>query len=63
MVQLQACTDDFMRFAVNGQMQIPPDTTALYAVLFDFPFAFTEALQAGGINHQMCNSPQVGDRH
>ena len=34
-------------------MQLSPDTTALFAVLSDFPFAFTKDLQPGGINHQM----------
>ena len=34
-------------------MQLPPDTTAFFAVFFDFPFAFTKDLQPGGINHQM----------
>lgn len=34
---------------------LPPDTTALFAVFFDFPFTFTKKLQPGGINHQMRN--------
>ncbi len=34
-------------------MQLSPDTTAFFAVFFDFPFAFTKDLQPGGINHQM----------
>ena len=38
--------------AVNCQMQLTPDT-AFLAMLFDFPLAFTEDLQPGGINHQM----------
>ena len=42
-----------MCFAVNGQMQLSPYTTAFFAVFFDFPFAFTKDLQPGGINHQM----------
>ncbi|ORM91370.1 hypothetical protein HA46_18360 [Pantoea septica] len=42
-----------MCFAVNGQMQLPPDSTAFFAVFFDFPFAFTKDLQPGRINHQM----------
>lgn len=42
-----------MRLRINGQMQLPPDTLSLFAVLSDFPFAFTEDLQAGGVNHQM----------
>ena len=42
-----------MRFAVNGQMQLPPDTAAFFAMFSDFPFDFTEDLQPGGINHQM----------
>ena len=44
-----------MCFAVNGQMQLSPDTTALFAVLFDFPLTFTEGFQPCGINHQMRN--------
>ncbi len=36
-------------------MQLSPDTTALFAVLSDFPFAFTKDLQPGGINHQVCD--------
>jgi hypothetical protein len=47
-------------FAVNGQMQLTPDTTAFFAMLFDFPFAFTKDLQPGGINHQMCDFTRVG---
>ena len=42
-----------MCFAVNGEMQLSPYTTAFFAVFFDFPFAFTKDLQPGGINHQM----------
>ncbi len=34
-------------------MQLTPDTTAFFAVFFDFPFASTKDLQPGGINHQM----------
>ncbi len=34
-------------------MQLSPDTTALFAVLSDFPFAFTKDLQPGGINHRV----------
>ena len=34
-------------------MQLTPDTAAFLAMLFDFPLAFTEDLQPGGINHQM----------
>ena len=33
-------------------MQLSPDTTALFAVLSDFPFAFTKTFQPGGINHR-----------
>ncbi len=44
-----------MCVAVNCQMQLSPDTTALFAVLSDFPFAFTKDLQPGGINHQVCD--------
>jgi hypothetical protein len=39
--------------AVNCQMQLSPYTTAFFAIVFDFPFAFTKDLQPGGINHQM----------
>lgn len=46
-------SDDFMCFAVNAQMQFPPNTAAFFAVFSDFPFAFTEDLQPGGINHKM----------
>jgi hypothetical protein len=31
-----------MCVAVNSKMQLSPDTTALFAVLSDFPFAFTK---------------------
>lgn len=48
-----------MCFAVNGQMQLPPDTAAFFAVFPDFPFAFTEDLKPGGINHQMRDLPRV----
>lgn len=44
-----------MCVAVNGQMQLPPDSTAFFAVLFDFPFPFTKDLQPDGINHQACD--------
>ena len=47
------CADNFMCVRINRQMQLPPDTTAFFAVLFNFPFAFTEDLQACRINHQM----------
>ena len=40
---------------VNSQMQFSPDTTALFAVLFDFPLTFTEGFQPCVINHQMRN--------
>ena len=40
---------------VNSQMQFSPDTTALFAVLFDFPLTFSEGFQPCGINHQMRN--------
>lgn len=33
-----------MCVAVNSKMQLSPDTTALFAVLSDFPFAFTKDL-------------------
>lgn len=46
-----------MCFTVNGQMQLPPDTAAFFAVFSDFPFAFTGDLQLGGINHQMRDFP------
>lgn len=42
-----------MCVAINSQMQLSLDTTALFAVFFDFPFTFTKNLQPGGINHQM----------
>jgi len=38
-----------MRVHINGQMQFSPDTTALFAVLFDFPLALPENFQAGGV--------------
>ena len=40
---------------VNSQMQFPPDTTAIFAALFDFPLTFTEDFKPCGINHQMRN--------
>ncbi len=49
-----------MCFTVNGEMQLTPDTAAFLAMLFDFPLAFTEDLQPGGINHQMCDFTLVG---
>jgi hypothetical protein len=33
-----------MCVAVNSKMQLSPDTTALFAVLSDFPFTFTKDL-------------------
>ena len=42
-------------FTVNGEMQLTPDTAAFLAMLFDFPLAFTEDLQPGGINYQVCD--------
>lgn len=44
-----------MCFAVNGQVELPPDSTALFAVFFDLPLAFTEDLHHGGVKHQMRN--------
>jgi hypothetical protein len=44
-----------MRTRINSQMQFSPDTTALFAVLFDFPLLLTEAFKAGGANNQMRN--------
>jgi len=41
--------DNLMRVHINGQMQFSPDTTALFAVLFDFPLALPENFQAGGV--------------
>ena len=38
--------------AIDSKMQLSPDTMPVFAVLFDFPFAFTKDLQSGGINHQ-----------
>lgn len=35
------------------QMQLSPDMAAFFAVFFDFPLAFTEDLQPGGINHRV----------
>ncbi len=50
-----------MCFTVNGEMQLTPDTAAFLAMLFDFPLAFTEDLQPGGINYQVCDfTPRVG---
>ncbi|GKJ62243.1 hypothetical protein NUKP32_54420 [Klebsiella variicola] len=42
-----------MCVAVNCQMELPPGTPPFFAVFFDFPLAFTEDLQSGGVNHQM----------
>ena len=44
-----------MCFTVNGEMQLTPDTAAFLAMLFDFPLSFTEDLQPGGINYQVCD--------
>ena len=44
-----------MCFTVNGEMQLTPDTAAFPAMLSDFPLAFTEDLQPGGINYQVCD--------
>ncbi len=44
-----------MCFTVNGEMQLTPDTAAFLAMLFDFPLAFTEDLQPGGINYRVCD--------
>jgi hypothetical protein len=49
-----------MCFTVNGEMQLTPDTAAFLAMLFDFPLAFTEDLQPGGINYQVCDFTPVG---
>jgi hypothetical protein len=43
-----------------SQMQLSPDTTAFFAVFFDFPLTFTENFQPGGINHQMRDFTRVG---
>lgn len=48
-----------MCFTVNGEMQLTPDTAAFLAMLFDFPLAFTEDLQPGGINYQVCDFTPV----
>jgi hypothetical protein len=48
-----------MCFTVNGEMQLTPDTAA-FRHAFDFPLAFTEDLQPGGINYQCAISPRVG---
>jgi hypothetical protein len=48
-----------MCFTVNGEMQLTPDTAAFLAMLFDFPLAFTEDLQPGGINTRCAISPRV----
>ena len=49
-----------MCFTVNGEMQLTPDTAAFLAMLFDFPLAFTEDLQPGGILTRCAISPRVG---
>ncbi|BDZ90249.1 hypothetical protein VEE68_46960 [Escherichia coli] len=49
-----------MCVAVNCQMQLTPDTAAFLTMLFDFPLAFTEDLQPGGINYRCAISPRVG---
>ena len=40
-------------------MQLTPYTTA-FPHAFDFPLAFTEDLQPGGINYRCAISPRVG---
>ncbi|EFE23646.1 hypothetical protein EDWATA_01335 [Edwardsiella tarda ATCC 23685] len=42
-----------MRVRINSQMQFPSDTTAFFAIFFDFPLTFAEDFQPCGINHQM----------
>jgi len=49
-----------MCFAVNGKMQLPPDTAAFLAMLFDSLLASTEDLQPSGINHQVFDSTSGG---
>ena len=44
-----------MCISIDGKMQLSLNTTALFAVLFDFLFAFTKDPQSGGINHQVCD--------
>jgi hypothetical protein len=45
---------------LSTAMQLTPDTAAFLAMLFDFPLAFTEDLQPGGINYQVCDFTRVG---
>lgn len=41
------------RLCINTDVQFAPLTTALRAMLFAFPFAFAQKLDASGINEQM----------
>lgn len=50
-----------MRRTVCDQMKLAPYPASVSPMLPDFPFAFTEDLQPGGINHQMCDFTP-GDR-
>lgn len=45
-----------MRFRINEQMQLSPDTAPLLAVFFDFPLAFTKDFQSRGINEALSSS-------
>lgn len=49
-----------MRPRINGPIELPSDTTALFTMFFDFPFALTEDLQSCGISHQMRNFTMGG---
>jgi hypothetical protein len=49
-----------MCVAVNGQMQLSPDTAAFLAMLFDFPFAFTKTFSPVESITRCAISPRVG---
>jgi hypothetical protein len=49
-----------MCFAIDCQMQLSPDTTALMAVLFDFPLAFTKTFSPVESITRCAISPRVG---
>ena len=55
-VQRQVGADDFMRTRINSEMPFSPDTTALFAVLFDFPLTSTEDFEPCGINKALRSS-------
>ena len=48
-----------MCFTVNGEMQLAR-YGGVHGHAFDFPLAFTEDLQPGGINCRCAISPRVG---